>query len=744
MHSIDKHHPDFAAFQDAIRANIARTPTMVAELRAEIAEGAAPHHAFDVISAVWTSTGLVRPGTLRSYHPDVPTSSAAYVAHVLLERDDADPTREATSEDLGRGVPVKDMAGAVVEIFRHLPAYFALQQGAEPGTWDPYLDLRTRFYAHQLVVSSFAFEWQERETLTRLFSPFDDELRATIGFTVADGIGLSAALGGLQMARMHELADIARANAKDMKRLVVRCKGDKPPTHEDEYDERIHQLARMPAKAAAEWVDHSAVLYMAAHMGRYAAFSAEELADDARVDGSAAAAFLDAFSVDFGCRQPEADADTESTLGREIETMRRRPIVHDGNGRYLPAAVDSVFYGLREELTDALKDHRAWKRFHRHRARDLEERALRALASVLQADWQHGGVKYWYRDDAGKLAEGEADGVLRADSLVALIEVKAGSMDAQARSAAPLRLERALRDLIVSAHDQLRRSEAALIGGTAEKVTDSSGAPLTLDLDGVTRVLRVAVSLEDLSAVAPAVWQLGDVGLLPAEEVAPWTVGIHELELICSMVERPAQLVHYILRRLRTYRQRVWAMDEMDFWMRYLSHGLYWEDEEVEDRFVELQNHTDPLDAWAYGEQGLRPKAKRPRQKLDRHSRSLLDAIAATGAEGRLEAQLMLLEMSIEARARVSRELRTAVQRSHKDGEVHRSSFVFGADMAVTLEGRPSGAPANPPSPLSARGVQLCEEHGLRRWLGLTARAGSSRVLTGMAVLSEPARLGDV
>lgn len=283
-----------------------------------------------------------------------------------------------------------------------------------------------------------------------------------------------------------------------------------------------------------------------------------------------------------------------------------------------------------------------------------------------------------------------------------------------------------------------------LVRGTAEKVTDARGKPLTLDFGGVTRVLRIAVSLEDLSAVAPAVWQLGDVGLLPSEELAPWTVGIHELELICSMVERPAQLAHYILRRLRTYRQRVWAMDEMDFWMRYLSHGLWWEDDAIEDRLMQFASHTDALDAWAYGERGLRPKAKRPRQKLDRRTRSLLDAIAATDAAGRIEAQMMLLEMSLEARAQITGEMRRAVQRCQRDGEVHRSSFVFGKDMAVTVEGVPSGPARNQPPALAERGIDLCDEHGLRRWLGLSATVGSSRVLTGMAVLSDAARLGDV
>jgi hypothetical protein len=352
-------------------------------------------------------------------------------------------------------------------------------------------------------------------------------------------------------------------------------------------------------------------------------------------------------------------------------------------------------------------------------------------------------VKYWWRDDAGRLQEGEADAILRVDTIVLLVEAKSGSMDASARRAAPERLERCLRDLVVAAHNQLDRAERALVEGSAERICTAEGTPLVLDVKGVTRTLRIAVSLEDLSAVAPAVWQLGDAGLLPKEELAPWTVGIHELELICSMADRPAQLLHYLVRRRRTYRQRIWAMDEMDLWMRYLSHGLWWEDAAAADRMIQVASHTDALDAWAYGEQGLRPKSKRPRQKLDRQTQTLLDAISATQAAGRIEAQIMLLEMASDATKTIASELRRSVQRSQLDGDVHRSTLVFGDDMAVTVAGVPHGPSRDHMDALADRGLEAFDEYGCRRWLGLISTAGSSRSLTGLLVLLDTDRLHD-
>ena len=168
--------------------------------------------------------------------------------------------------------------------------------------------------------------------------------------------------------------------------------------------------------------------------------------------------------------------------------------------------------------------------------------------------------------------------------------------------------------------------------------------------------------------------------MLPADEQAPWVVGIHELELICRLVERPAQLVHYIVRRARANRHRIWAMDEMDFFMRYLQEGLHWDDEEVEGTYLELGNHTNPLDEWWFGEQGMRKPARKPRQRINNATRQLLDDIEATGMSGRIEAQLMVLEMDKSGRERVASGLRTMLRKTQRDGKPHDMTLVFGQD----------------------------------------------------------------
>jgi hypothetical protein len=741
---VNPDHPDFERFRAAQIAQADATPKTVLELREKIAELCEGYHAFDVILAVWWTYGVVRADTLRPIESEGSTRTAEYVAHVLLDRESPEPSRMPTQEEMQTTVDPSELGELVTQILAGMPIWFQHRQSEDHRELDPWLDLRTRFYMHRLVVSSFTYEWQERATLRELFGPFDEQLSEALGFTVAQALDLFEALGNLVQEGAAERGARARESAAKMRAAVasVRAGGD---VGEELFPEFAAQLAQLPARDAERWIDSAAISWMGFGLGRDASLTAAELADAAGTSVEVASAFLDAFAVDFGAREDQERwaQDPAKAVGSEMETMRRRPILHDGEGSYLPAGIDTVFYGIRDVLTDGLKNTKDWNRFDRRRSEILERRAVAALDSALQADWSHGGITYRYVDDRGKEQEGEADGVLRAGTVLVLVESKAGGLAPSARRAAPARLERGLKDLVVEAHDQLGRSYAALVEGRATKITDADGKPLQLDLDGVNRTLRIAVSLEDLSPVAPAIWQLQEAGLLSTDERAPWVVGVHELELICELSESPGQLVHYVLRRQRANRQHLWAMDEMDFFMKYLDDGLFFEDEEVEKRDVSIHSHTDRLDEYLYGEQGIRPKAKRPKQKIDNATRELLGQIASTGSAAAIEAQVMILEMSTESRKQVSAGMRKLARMTRADGQPHDLTLLFEGDFAVTIHSVPPGREDDLPDRLATHGRGRSEKSNLRRWLGIGVVASDKPRLAAMAVMLDPSRLDE-
>jgi hypothetical protein len=735
---VDRDHPDYVAFRAGMEAAVEATPDTVLGVREEIARLCEPYHAFDVLFALWAVHGLVFADTMRPL-VDGSTRVPEYVAHVLLDRPGPGPTREPTDEERQSGPDPAGLSGLVDRIFALLPLWFTHRQMEGPLAEDPYLDLRSRLYMHRLLISSFTYEWQERETLHELLDPFQDQLRDSIGFGAADALALVAALAELPRERAAvRAAEGRRWRESSIALADARRRGEGEPG-----DPYIERMAQQPKAEADEWALAVSFGWTTLAVGRDASFTAAELAAAAGVEIAAAEGFLAAFSVDFGAASDRTfwEKDPRRAIGGEMEAMRSHPILHDGEGHYLPAAIDTVFYGIRDLLTGALKaDPRVWNRFDRHRAHLLERRAVDALAKGLKADWSHTGVKYRYVDADGEEAEGEADGILRSGTIVVLVEAKAGSLAPSARRTAPASLQDGLQDLIGKASEQLSRSQLALLEGAASEVTDSSGSPLDLDLDKVSRTLRVAVSLEELSPLAPAVWQLKEAGLLPAEEELPWALGIHELELICELAESPAQLVHYVTRRRRAMRQRVWGMDEMDFFMKYLGDGLYYEDEEIGVAQVEVHSHTERLDEYLYGEHGARPRTKRPRQKMAAKTRDLLAQLAAVDSPARIEAQLMVLDLGDEARRQLCSRMRQVTGRTERDGLPHDVSLVLEGDFGVTIHCvTEAGIPTLGQS-LKGHGVGRSEKSGLRRWLGLGTVAGARGEVAAMALLIDSRR----
>ncbi len=692
---------------------------------------------------LWLTYGMAGFESLTPLRSDGFPRAAEYVAHVLLERSSSKPLRVATKQEMADGVNVEGLGKRVGEIVATLGVWFYERQREDADDpLDPWLELRTRFYMQRLAIGSFVYEWEEEAILRELFDPFSEQLGETLGFDASQAIALEKAVAPLLFEGIHGRVAKATEFAEEMRTaLAAARKGE--AIAENMPREAVEWLATRSKKEAEKRIEGQKAAWVSLGIGQDASFTAEQLAAAAEVPLSAAEAFLASFSVRFGER-PDADQwerDPEKAVGGELQTMREVPILNDGAGSYLPVAFDSILYGIRDVLTDALKPTRRWARFDRHRAQVLEGRAVAALDRALGADFAHTGVHYRYLDEKGEEKEGEVDGVVRVGTLAVLVECKAGALAPSARRAAPGRLERGLKDQVVAAHDQLKRSHEALIGGKAKDLRDTDGKPLRLDLTGISRTLRIAVTLGDLSPVAPAVWQLQEAGLLPADERAPWVVGLHELELICELSEGAAQLVHYILRRQRSIRQKHFAMDELDFFMKYLSDGLFFEDEELTDTRVELHSHTDALDRYLYGERGLRPKAERPVQRIDSATRRLLEKIAAAGGPTSIEAQVMILEMDEHSRQTIAGCFEKLTAMVASDGQPHDATLPFQDDFAVTIHCVPAELEAELPERLRNHGERRAELSNLRRWLGLGILLEDDPEIRAMVVMLDPSRL---
>jgi hypothetical protein len=295
------------------------------------------------------------------------------------------------------------------------------------------------------------------------------------------------------------------------------------------------------------------------------------------------------------------------------------------------------------------------------------------IAGALSADEAHLSVNYEVNIDGDRI-QGEIDGLVRCGDTALLIEAKSATMRPGARRGGEALL-RHLRDTLAKAADQGTRAAAAF---EREGTFKSDGRELVLGED-IHEVHPILVTLDDLSSVAPVLWQLEGSRVMPKAVSLPWVATLHELDLVTQTIEWPAQFIHFLRRRsrLNTF-GRYLASDELDWWMHYLLHGLYFDDEDDPPGLVRFSSLTDPLDAWALNAQGLRQTpAPKPAMSLDAESRALLELICSERPGGWVSAACAFLEMNDAARKKIWKDVQRLRRRAAQRGRAQRATYGF-------------------------------------------------------------------
>jgi hypothetical protein len=620
--TVDQDSPEIEQFRAATREMFDELPERYENGITRLAQMLASHDAFEVLGYLWLSNGTADPETFKEWEHEGVAAAVELAAAVLLRR----PSRAGSSEQGQAPLDYEAVEAQLRELLATRSLRLMEEAAGAQDPLDPFADLRATAIAHRLTVRSPSYDWQERATVIEMFDAASvraDVLAAT-GFTVDTALATQDAIIETGLHRLHERGAKAREASATLMASVLA-----PPDGAGDASgaEAVRALQEVGPAEAQRRIDGMLVAWIGYELGETVSLSASDLVEITGCDEQETRAYLSAFSIEFGEPAPHSGE-------LDIEDVRSRPIVADGHGRFLCVSAPSLIWSLRPFIEKALKDQdaSAFERFEHHRRSTVERRATAALAKALKADWTHGDVHY---DGSGGDQHGEVDGLVRADTALLIIEAKASSMRPSARRLAQDSFRDWLKKEVSKAAAQTRRAREMLLDPDLElTITDEGRRPLVLDFDGIEHTFELIVVLEDLASVAPSAWQLADAGLLPSSPT-PLLISLHDLELICEVVERPCELIHYLKRRQRVDETRcAIAPDELDYFMHYLLVGLFWEDRSGGPTTpVRLLSHTEALDSYFLYEQGIRKTpAPRPSVKHHRDVREVLDCLEGSGA----------------------------------------------------------------------------------------------------------------
>jgi hypothetical protein len=284
-----------------------------------------------------------------------------------------------------------------------------------------------------------------------------------------------------------------------------------------------------------------------------------QLAAVANVQLEALHAFMRLFAITPG------DIDPAEPYVHRLWRLRERPVVI-WNGRVTLPAGYNLPAGFRVRIERELRARRpkSFERYANQRGRWIETRARALLETALRPDALWRSLRIGTdRSDAA-----ERDGLLLIDNMALALEVKGGRLPPSARDGQESAQRRALERLLRDAAAQAESLASAVRARQPITGVDRDGQRRPVTLAGISRLLPVVITLEDVSGATSRAEPLSK--LFPPE--GAWQVAIDELDWYARALELPAQLLHYAFMRPRLERTSVAVLDEGD-WFR-LYHAL--------------------------------------------------------------------------------------------------------------------------------------------------------------------------
>jgi hypothetical protein len=686
---------DLVAGSEDPSAAAARVVEELADSVHRIVDLTAELDAFDVIECVKVAEMTANPETYAETEHEGMAAAIEFTALVLSARG----TRRglATPSDGRRPRPdsvvdeVRELAREALHSASMLPLLNAIASD------DRSADLGLGAVLRELFVRNLTYPHILEASLRELFDDpeLEKECGVVLGCSVGEIVAVMRAIANLhernwakRMEAFGGFVQLAHESYLKWRRSVreaenANCKIEEP-------SEEIRREARALFDAAWDNPADAATVEI------------DAVAEETGLPEHLVKVVVDHFALDLLERDP-VDAATDFISGRS--PLRTRPFLRDPDGSLFPAHGGLLLPAVRERVEELLKPTKAWNHYAKRRGDYLESTALRLLTEILPEATVFSSLEYFVPNPDANTTETtpagytklvEADGLLLVDDVAIIVEAKGGALSPDSRTGDRVRLEQDLRKLLADAANQANRLRDRIRTDGEVRLRDGT----MLNLAHVREIHAIAVTLEDLSSIATVTVSLIHAGVLAAEDV-PWTVSIHDLQIIRELIDRPAEFLLYLRRRTEpTVTLRYHAVDELDLFLEFFATGLYVEPDPEKVRealphlgepsvaerrryseqgFGLLTSRTDQLDAWYFHTLGMRTTpAPKPCHRANAEVQGLVDELRRRGDAGWLSVGATLLAGSSALQERVARSPRRLARLTRDDGRGHSYTMFIG------------------------------------------------------------------
>jgi hypothetical protein len=638
---------------------------------------------FNAVSLIEAARMAVLPWTREGeYHVD-PDASAAHVELLALialaaeAQVDGPPTgAEPEVQEMSRFISqAKDDLDLLLDL-SHVRAAMTIDRSDKLA----FVSMLVR--GSQVMIRNTSYADVAERTVADLLDGVADvraELASGLGFDADDAIRVLTAVHNIQQDQVNDRGQDFADALNDLRGIAETATQDEVHEPDDSSDELKVQLGVRWREAVGRFFEPN----LEASTVPVAKIVAETGLEEERVR-----AIVERFTVDITGQSP---ADVVDAFTAGDNPLRPRPLITVNGDRVLLPHHTLSADAVKENFEGYLKSTKVWETYQNHRGDLLETRVRTALERVLPADAEFRDAFTYFipasdaeeaaADPAKYTKKVEGDHLVVIDDVAIIVEDKAGAVSPLAKGGKTNRLRRDLTSIITKAADQARRLRHLIERDGGVRTQDG-----WIDLAQIREVHTIAVSLDDLMSVTTATVELVRAGLVDPADI-PWTVSLHDLDLITELVDRPAEFLLYLRRRRDPLTTHVFmAPDELDLFLLFFEGNLWAEPDPDEvhktfpftgppttaarRRFREqgrayITSRTDQLDEWHHSKTRTGgPHVPKPRM-LHSPAGPLIDELTARGVFGALSLGATLLSGSTAFQQQIATQANVLLDNPH-------------------------------------------------------------------------------
>lgn len=424
------------------------------------------------------------------------------------------------------------------------------------------LSLQERVRMHTLIVRNWGHIDQVIQTSRELYAPLDENFSSAHGFSATDLIDTLLVILTEAEERMSAHFDLLRKVLRGQTAAeLVRRYFKLLPNLVGSADE---MLASLPDDITREQMLGMIMAHLDLRLIDTRLFTLEGVANSTGKSGEAISAIFGALSF-----QPGALNDTSPESLFLDNPVWDRPAISLCEGFLvpLPQAAFSHIHRIMERLA---REAGLEETLQERRAGFLEGKLEGVFRKALP-DADFFPAFKWKQDNQ----QFENDLVVVFDHVVVIAEAKSHNLTPSGLRGAPDRVKRHVRDLVLNPSTQSHRLEKLITAARlGDEDANKSLAASGIDAHKAERIIRLSVTLYDLSVLSASEDDFKKVGWVPADHPLAPSILISDLLCIADILDNPITFLHYLSERSHVQKSFNLLGLELDFLGLYIESAF--------------------------------------------------------------------------------------------------------------------------------------------------------------------------